>query len=192
MAKRVFFSFHYQDVLDFRANVVRQSWMTKPDREEAGFFDASIWEKTKLIGETSLKKLIDNGLDGTTVTAILIGSDTHQRRWVKYEIFKSIFRGNSLFGIHINQIRCKNRQTKPHGPDPFEYLALKFNSTGDHVQPVEWNGNQWIPFKDIPSWSLGQAQPNSAGNIKQLKNWSKTYCWVAHDGYNNFGSWLGE
>lgn len=44
MAKRVFFSFHYQDVIDFRANVVRNHWMTKPDREEAGYFDASIWK----------------------------------------------------------------------------------------------------------------------------------------------------
>ena len=30
MAKRVYFCFHYQDVIDFRANVVRNHWMTKP------------------------------------------------------------------------------------------------------------------------------------------------------------------
>ena len=36
MAKRVFFSFHYQDVIDFRANVVRQYWLTKPNSEAAG------------------------------------------------------------------------------------------------------------------------------------------------------------
>lgn len=48
MAKRVFFSFYYQDVIDFRANVVRQHWLTKPDREAAGFFDASIWGNAKL------------------------------------------------------------------------------------------------------------------------------------------------
>ena len=47
MAKRVFFSFHYQDVIDFRANVVRNHWITKSDREDAGFFDASIWETAK-------------------------------------------------------------------------------------------------------------------------------------------------
>ena len=45
MAKRVFFSFHYQDVIDFRANVVRQHKLTKDD--SAGYFDASIWEKAK-------------------------------------------------------------------------------------------------------------------------------------------------
>jgi hypothetical protein len=47
MAKRVFFSFHHDDVKAFRANVVRQHWVTKPNREAAGFFDASIWEKAK-------------------------------------------------------------------------------------------------------------------------------------------------
>jgi hypothetical protein len=35
MAKRVFFSFHYQDVIDFRANVVRNHWLTKKDRKDA-------------------------------------------------------------------------------------------------------------------------------------------------------------
>jgi hypothetical protein len=41
MAKRVFFSFHYKDVADFRANVVRNHWLTKPDREICGYYDAS-------------------------------------------------------------------------------------------------------------------------------------------------------
>ena len=38
MARRVFFSFHYERD-HWRANVVRNSWVTK-DRESAGFFDA--------------------------------------------------------------------------------------------------------------------------------------------------------
>ena len=55
MAKRVFFSFYYQDVVDFRANVVRQHWLTKPDREAAGFFDASIWGNAKLSGDVGIR-----------------------------------------------------------------------------------------------------------------------------------------
>lgn len=62
MAKKVFFSFHYQDVIDFRANVVRNHWITKPDRSAAGFFDASIWEDAKKTSELALKRLINNGL----------------------------------------------------------------------------------------------------------------------------------
>ena len=45
MARRVFFSFHYQDVIDFRANVVRNHKLTKD--KSAGYFDVSIWEDAK-------------------------------------------------------------------------------------------------------------------------------------------------
>ena len=45
MAKRVFFSFHYQDVIDFRANVVRNHKLTKG--KSSGYFDSSIWEDAK-------------------------------------------------------------------------------------------------------------------------------------------------
>ncbi|MCB0109299.1 MAG: TIR domain-containing protein, partial [Caldilineaceae bacterium] len=82
MAKRVFFSFHYQDVIDFRANVVRQHWLTKPDRQAAGFFDASIWGNAKLSGDTAIKRVINAGLERTSVTCVLVGSDTWARRWV--------------------------------------------------------------------------------------------------------------
>lgn len=74
MAKQVFFSFHYQDVIDFRANVVRNHWLTKPDREEAGYFDESLWEATKRTGVDQLKDLIHSGLDGTSVTVVSTGN----------------------------------------------------------------------------------------------------------------------
>src|SRR5712692_237027 len=108
VAKRVFFSFHYQDVIEFRANVVRQHWMTKPDRESAGFFDASIWESAKKTGDVAVKKLINSELDGTSVTCVLIGSDTHARKWVRYEILKSFRKGNSILAVHINTIKGKD------------------------------------------------------------------------------------
>lgn len=73
MARRVFFSFHYKDVADLRANVVRNSWLTKPDRQAAGFFDASIWEEAKKESDLALKRLINGGVDGTSNTCVLIG-----------------------------------------------------------------------------------------------------------------------
>lgn len=126
MAKRVFFSFHYQDVIDLRANVVRNHWMTKADREEAGFYDASIWENAKRQGEISLKRLINDGLDNTSNTCILIGSQTYARPWVRYEILKSFKRGNHLFGVHINSIKGKDGQTKGQGPNPLENVGVSF------------------------------------------------------------------
>jgi len=118
MPKRVFFSFHYQEVIDFRANVVRQHWMTKPDREDAGFFDASVWETTKRTGSLAIKRLINGGLDGTSVTCVLVGSQTYARPWVRYEILKSFRRGNGLLAVHINSIKGKDQLTKNKGPNP--------------------------------------------------------------------------
>jgi len=44
MARRVFFSFHYEKDI-WRASQVRNSWVMKPDREAAGFWDAASWRK---------------------------------------------------------------------------------------------------------------------------------------------------
>jgi len=51
MARRVFFSFEYeQDV--WRANVVRNSWVTQ-GKEAAGFIDAAAFENLKNQGADS-------------------------------------------------------------------------------------------------------------------------------------------
>lgn len=190
MAKRVFFSFHYQDVADFRANVVRQSWVTKADREEAGFFDASLWESSRRTGDVAIKRLINDGLNGSSHTAVLIGENTFARKWVRYEIFKSLERGNGLTAIHINKIKCKNGYVKQHGANPFSYLAVKFNSNGDKVSPYEWNGQSWILYSDVAEWKLKNSMPQNAGKLMDLTSWYKTYCWVDHNGYQNFGEWI--
>lgn len=117
MARRVFFSFHYErDV--WRASVVRNSWVTKPDRESAGFFDAGMWEEAKKKGDAAIKKLIDDALIGTTVTAVLIGAETSTRPYVRYEIEKSVARGNGLLGIRIHNIKDTAGKTDSWGPSP--------------------------------------------------------------------------
>jgi len=116
MARRVFFSFHYERDI-WRANVVRKSWVTK-DREGAGFFDASLWEAAKKKGDAAIKKMIDDALKNTSVTVVLIGAQTANRSYVKYEIEQSIARGNGLLGIRIEKIKNKDGYTDEAGPNP--------------------------------------------------------------------------
>src|SRR5258708_941311 len=149
MAKRVFFSFHYQDVIDFRANVVRQHWLTKPDREVAGFFDASVWESAKKTNPAAVKRLIHSGLDGTSVTCVLIGSQTYVRPWVRYEIMKSFRKGNGILAVHINSITGKDQRTKPQGPNPLEHLGITFSATGDSATMHENVDGQWREYPEI-------------------------------------------
>ena len=118
MARRVFFSFHYQNDI-FRVNTVRNHWLTKSDRDDAGYWDHSLWEATKLRGDQALKKLIEDGLYGTSVTAILIGAETAGRKWVNYEIQRSHELGKAIIGVYIHQIRCaKTKRIDARGRNP--------------------------------------------------------------------------
>lgn len=192
MAKRVFFSFHYDDVADFRANVVRNSWVTHKDREAAGFFDASIWEDAKKKGVKELKALIDGGLENTSVTCVLIGPETYSRRWVKYEIIKSLARGNGILGVFIHNIKDKNQKTVSKGPNPFDYLAIQYNDTGDKLSFLEYQSNSWVKYPDYEGYSIKTVDKQHWGKGYKLSNYYNTYDWVKDDGYNNFGTWANK
>jgi len=107
MARKAFFSFKYEDVS--RSMVVRNSWVTQ-GKTAAGFIDKADFEKVKKNGDTAIKRWIDTQLVGTSVTVVLVGEKTCNSRWVKYEIEKSIERGNGIIGIDISKI--KNLQGK--------------------------------------------------------------------------------
>lgn len=194
MAKRVFFCFHYKDVIDFRANVVRNHWLTKNNREDAGFFDASLWENTKKRGEIALKRLINGGLQNTSATCVLIGSGTYLRPWVRYEIFKSMKTGNRIFGVHINGIKDKNGKTRNLGPNPLNYLGVRFNSLGSIITMYEHKYGKWIKYPEIDgssSYSIGKLPKLKWGKFYKLSEFYSVYLWNKNNGYKNFSSWVG-
>jgi hypothetical protein len=146
MARNVFFSFHYQRDL-WHVNVVRNSGVVE-GIAAAGFHDASLWEQAVKKGENAVKKLIDNGLTGTTVTVVLIGAATANRKWVTYEIEKSIERGNGIFGIRINQIKDKDGRRDPPGTVPAALLksgapvyTYEFGKLGEWVEKAHKKAN---------------------------------------------------
>lgn len=191
MLRRVYFAFHYEDVADFRANVVRMSWVTKPDRETAGFYDASLWEKAKKMGDLGIKRLINTGLQNTSVTAILIGTETFSRRWVKYEIVKSFQTGNGLLGIFIHNIPDKFKRTAQKGPNPFDYLYFQIDNYHGIISIFEWNGQNWVSYKDIPKIPTNNISYSFYGISKgQFSKVFHIYDWVKDYGYSNLGHWV--
>ncbi len=190
MAKKVFFSFHYQDVIDFRANVVRNHWLTKPDRQSAGFFDSSIWESAKKTSDLALKRLINSGLENTSNTCVLVGTDTFNRRWVSYEIMKSVEKGNHIFCVHINSIKGKDGKTKSKGNNPLYYLGYSFSSDGKKLNLHDYVDNKWIKYPDLEGWSVKEVDEKYRNKIYRLSEDYEIYDWVDNDGYNNFSNWV--
>jgi len=124
MARRVFFSFHFEDDI-WRANQVRNSNVVA-GADVAGFFDHSEYEDAKRKGDEAVKRMIDRHLDKTTVTVVLIGTETASRPWVKYEIEKSIALKNGLLGIYIHHLKNQQGQTSVRGTKPVVPAGIDF------------------------------------------------------------------
>lgn len=132
----MFFSFKYEDVS--RAMIVRNSWVAQ-GKEAAGFIDAADFEEVEEQGENAIKNWIDEQLDGTSVTVVLVGADTCGSKWVKYEIEKSIDIGNGLLGIDISKIKDLQGNTSDRcGRIPKGYNFYLWNSDDGYQNMGEW------------------------------------------------------
>jgi hypothetical protein len=190
MARRVFFSFHYVPDVQ-RAQVVRNSWVTKQDREDAGFFDASVFEATKLRGDDKLKAFLDQGLSGTSVTAVLFGSDTASRRWVRYELLRSFVQGKGILAIDVHSIPDFERRTTNRGPNPLEVLGFEIH--GSLCRIKESGGNNWTWSADIAGVPVSQLGYNFRGETNAtLSRLFRTYDWNVDNGYSQLGSWIQD
>ncbi len=134
MARRVFFGFHYERDI-WRANVVRNSWVGR-DREDAGFWDGSLWEEAKKKGREAIERMIDKGLDGSSVTAVLIGAETAGREFVEYEIKKSYTRGNGMLGVYIHNIADKSGRKDTPGENPFGRLYVEIDARKTYLSSL--------------------------------------------------------
>ena len=137
MARRVFFSFEYEQDVS-RANVVRNSWVCQ-GKEAAGFIDKADFEQLEEQGDTAIKNWIDGQLEGTSVTVVLVGSKTCTSKWVKYEIEKSIEDGKGLLGIDISKIKDLQEETSSRcGKIPTGYSFYLWNNDDGYNNMGDW------------------------------------------------------
>lgn len=153
MARKVFFSFHYQlDVV--RAAQVRNSWVTKSDSGFPEFLDKASWERVRLGGDGAIKRWINQQLSGTSVTVVLIGSQTHKRPYVKYEIERSWELGHGLVGVYIHGMRTFDRQVSLKGRNPFDDYTVtvdgrKYEMT-KYVETYDWQRDDG--YENLGEW----------------------------------------
>jgi len=124
MARRVFFSFHFDGDI-WRANQVRNANVVA-GTDMAGFFDHSEYEEAKKKGSEGIKRMILGNLNNTSVTVVLIGAQTAYRPWVKYEIEQSIGQKNGLLGIYIHHLKEKDGTTSARGSKPSVPQGIDF------------------------------------------------------------------
>lgn len=119
MARKVFFSFHFDN--DFwRTNQVRNIGVIEGKEP----ISSNDWEEVKRKGEESIKTWIEENLEYKTCCIVLVGAETAQRKWVKYEINRAWDKGKGVVGICIHKLEDQNGKQSTKGANPFDLISL--------------------------------------------------------------------
>ena len=144
MAKRqVFYSFHFDnDVM--RVQQIRNIGAIEDNKPVT----VNQWEEVKKGGEVAIKKWINDNLKYKSCVIVLIGEETANRKWVKYEIEKAWEDGKGIVGIYVHNLKCPRNGKGTKGSNPFE--KIKFDD-GEKLSDIinVYNPNSSDSYNDI-------------------------------------------
>lgn len=121
MAKRqIFYSFHYDNDV-FRVQQIRNIGSLEDNKPVS----TNEWEQVKRGGDEAIQRWIDDNMRNKSCLIVLIGTETSNRKWVRYEIEKAWNDGRGVLGIFIHNLKCPKGGTCRQGTNPFEQFTLK-------------------------------------------------------------------
>jgi hypothetical protein len=190
MARKTFFSFHYQEDV-WRVWNVRNCLVVSKDQEADGFFDGSVFEASKKESDEALKTFLRNGLKNTSVTCVLAGQYTSSRRWVRYEIVRSVLKGNGLLTVDIHGLRNDKQLLGVKGTNPLDEIGVYL--ANDKIYFAERKDGKWVKYSDyssaIPASELWFDAPTSDTVVKLSKHCLR-YDFAAENGRENIADWI--
>jgi hypothetical protein len=119
---RLFFSFDFTEDL-WRASVVRNRWIADPSLAEGGFWEARFSEGNSPTG-VELERFVDEQVEASDVTVVLIGTRTSDCSHVMHAIRRSVELGRGLLGIYVDQCRNRYGSLGLRGRNPFEDVVV--------------------------------------------------------------------
>ena len=201
--RKVYFAFRFKDIM--RVNNVRQSGKVGFDQEgnPRDFYDRSIWESSSSTNPESLKRLMRDGVEHSSVVCVLNCTYTWESRWVKYEIARAVIDKKGLLTVHIAGLNHHARRAPDqNGVDPLSVMGVFTSREGSYyLYEKQWVMKdtmtfrrewKWYPYPDytrpvsLPAY-LVAPEP---GYIRPLNTGTYQYDYVQHNGCANLGMWL--
>ncbi|PZP83556.1 MAG: hypothetical protein DI582_10805, partial [Azospirillum brasilense] len=115
MARKVFYSFHYQPD-NWRASTVRSIGKLEGNQPVSD----NDWESVTRGGDAAIERWINDQMHGTSCLVTLIGNGTAGRKWINHEIRKAWDAGKGVVGIYIHNIKDRLGQQAGQGYNPFD------------------------------------------------------------------------
>lgn len=120
--RRVFYSFHYEK------DAMRAAEIRNIGALEETLVSDNEWEQIKAGGDHAIKRWIDDSIKNCSCIVVLVGEETADSEWVRYEIKKAWSDGKGVVGIYIHKIKCA-RECKDGGSgfsqkgnNPFDFI----------------------------------------------------------------------
>lgn len=151
MARRIFISYQHEDRMKAKGfNLLK--WNKNVDLEFSG---RHLLDPVDSKNEEYIKSKVLEQLKGTSVTVVLLGKETHDSDWVKWEIEKSLDKENpnGILGIRLD-----DNAPLPEGSP----VADALKSSGAEI--IDWDPHEFQDAIDRAAISAGRIQAiRSAG-----------------------------
>ena len=143
MSRQVFYSFHFDnDVM--RVQQIRNIGALEDNKPVS----SNTWEEVRKKGNAAVKKWIEDNMRYRSCVVVLVGEETANRPWVKYEIEKAWNEGKGLLGIYIHNLRCPRNGTCSRGANPFDQFTFTDGSKLSSVVKC-YNPNSIYAYNEI-------------------------------------------
>lgn len=140
--KQVFYSFHFDnDVM--RVQQIRNIGVIDDNKPVS----VNDWEQVRRGGPKAIQKWIDENMKYKNCVVVLVGSETANREWVRYEIKKAWNDGRGLVGIHIHNIKCPRNGIGTPGKNPFDQFTVSGKPLSSIV--ICFNPSSYDAYGDI-------------------------------------------
>lgn len=152
MARKVFFSFHYQPD-NWRAANVRSMGAIEGNSPVSD----NDWEDIADEGDGAIEQWISDQMSGKSCIVVLIGSNTAGRKWIDHEIKKAWNDGKGVVGIHIHNLKDSSGNQSTKGANPFSGFNIEGTPLDSIVKsydpPFTTSTNVYGHIKDnIEDW----------------------------------------
>ena len=149
--RKVFYSFHFDNDV-FRVQQIRNIGVLEGNTPVS----ANAWETVKKAGKKAIEDWIEDNMKHKSCVIVLVGENTYNRPWVKYEIKKAWEDGKGLLGIYIHNLKDPKTGKCSKGTNPFDQFTFKdgtklstkvkcYNpSTSDTYNDIKNNVEDWI------------------------------------------------
>ncbi len=139
---QIFYSFHFdKDVM--RVQQIRNIGTIEGNAPVS----VNDWEQVKRGGTKAIENWIDQNMKYKNCVVVLIGEDTADREWVKYEIKKAWSDGRGLVGIYIHNLKCPRNGISQQGKNPFDQFTINGRSMSSIV--TCYNPSSYDTYGDI-------------------------------------------